>query len=363
MAAVTFIVPAGCQAGDEVLVDVSEGEEMVVTVPAGAAPGEVASIDILEVVTPDGCSAGDEVLCCDQHGGTFYCIVPAGCVEGTSFTVAQPRAMPKIPATACSDSSSLEDSGDFSIDLALALKNAVLHDETPQCSSASSSPTNSSNYGPSTSPGVDSADETSFGPPCDGWSMGPSLLSSSPAPPKLLCVGLMVEVLRSDGRYTRGTIDATDADGLTYTVRLDDGRIKYLVEEEVSTSHRPSQACHLHAARERLVHAPTSAHARVLLFHPTRTGALVLTSLDCSQDLRHFRAGAFHVGDRVFVRLQSAVASGAAVGGSADTNPALQLATIAEFDDTSETYSVVMQHSGRRESFLTEDMIVSPCKA
>ena len=186
--------------------------------------------------------------------------------------------------------------------------------------------------------------------------MGPSLLSSSPAPPKLLCVGLMVEVLRSDGRYTRGTIDATDSDGLTYTVRLDDGRIKYLVEEEVSASHRPSQACHLHPARER-PHVPTSAHACVLL-HPTRTEALVLTSSIAHRTTRarlpRRRSGLVRpAGSRM--RRSS--------GGSAATNPALQLATIAEFDDTSETYSVVMQHSGKRESFLTENMIVSPCKA
>ena len=90
--------------------------------------------------------------------------------------------------------------------------------------------------------------------------------------------------------YSRGTIDGIDEHGLTYTVRMDDGRVKHLVEEE---------------------------------------------------DLRHFRAGAFHVGDRVGVVLPS--------GG--------EPATIAEYDEDSESYTVVLQRSGKRETFITDDMI------
>ena len=40
-----------------------------------------------------------------------------------------------------------------------------------------------------------------------------------------------MEVLRSNGAYTRGTIDASDYASGTFTVRMDDGRVKYLVEE------------------------------------------------------------------------------------------------------------------------------------
>ena len=64
-------------------------------------------------------------------------------------------------------------------------------------------------------------------------------------------IGLGVEVLRTDGRRTFGTIESTDYDSGTYTVRMTNGQLKWMVEEE---------------------------------------------------DLRHYRAGKYHTGDLVIVK-------------------------------------------------------------
>ena len=104
-----------------------------------------------------------------------------------------------------------------------------------------------------------------------------------------LCVGLSVEVLRTNGTYTRGTIDAVDSESSTYTIRMDDGRTKYMVEEE---------------------------------------------------DLRLYRVGGFTAGDRVRLRSHKE-----------------QLATIAEYDDDSETYSLILA-DGRRMHFVSDDEIL-----
>jgi hypothetical protein len=72
-------------------------------------------------------------------------------------------------------------------------------------------------------------------------------------------IGLGVEVLRTDGRRTFGTIEATDYLGGTYTVRMTNGQMKYMVEEE---------------------------------------------------DLRHYRAGKYHTGDLVIVKGEPRIRDG-----------------------------------------------------
>ena len=94
-------------------------------------------------------------------------------------------------------------------------------------------------------------------------------------------------VLRSSGEYSRGRIDGADAASGTCTVRMDDGRLKYLVEMD---------------------------------------------------DLRHFRAGAFHTGDIV-----SHEATGMA-------------AAVAEFDEDSDTYTLLLR-TGQRLFYVTEGEI------
>ena len=279
---VRFVVPPGCAGGDEVLVDISENEEVLVTVPHGAAAGQCITVDFLEVTTPSGCTEGDEIICCDPEGNSFTCVVPRGCQPGSKFTVQPPSPQhPPPPLPGEEEEEEEEEDALISAATSEALQRLGLSEKA--CWSVSSSPTSS----------IDSSSsaDTCIATPHDGWQMSPSLLlPAAPPPPKLLCVGLCVEVLRSNGSYTRGTIDAVDEHSLTYTVRMDDGRPKYLVEQE---------------------------------------------------DLRHFRAGAFHVGDRVSVALPSG----------------RELAAIAEFDEDSESYTVLLQRSGKRETFVSDSMI------
>ena len=101
-----------------------------------------------------------------------------------------------------------------------------------------------------------------------------------------------MEVWRSNGQWSRGTIDEVDDASCTCTVRMEDGRLKYLVEET---------------------------------------------------ELRHYRAGAFDVGDMVNARL----------GGDA---AGLTRAAIAGYDDDSATYSLLLR-GGKRVFFVAEDEI------
>ena len=109
-------------------------------------------------------------------------------------------------------------------------------------------------------------------------------------------VGVDVEVLRTNGTYSRGRIDGADYDSGTFTIRMDDGRLKYFVEQD---------------------------------------------------DLRHYRIGAYRTGHVVSV-----------CWGSGRKQQGQQAqAMLCGYDDESETYTVALA-DGQRVHFVTEDEIV-----
>lgn len=262
------VVPSSCAEGDEMIVDIS-GVEYTVTVPLGALPD--SCIDILLptndggggnelcVEVPPEAQAGDEVVV-ESGGQSFAVTVPLDLLPGDTFLV----QLPPSPPPACL--------------LCEGFNSAKLH--------ASPLPLR-----PPTPP-----------PPTP--------------PPTLLVVGLAVEVLRSNGSYTRGTIEAADAASATYTILLEDGRLKYFVEQA---------------------------------------------------DLRQYRAGAFKAGDAVRVDLTSGSSSGSwgmssdSSGGSSSDSiggSTAQEAVIAEYDEESESYTIILRASGERVAFVTDDEIM-----
>ena len=244
--------------------DAVGGEEIDVSLPV-APPRKVDSPVTVVVTIPWGCEPGDEVVV-EYEKHSFNVVVPTDCAAGQPLNV-------DIPA-------------DFLLEAESA---APLHADDG---------------------------ETTLGEPWreaayDAPSATPPSLPPPPTPPAAMapptrfstfCVGLAVEVLRSNSTWTRGTIDAADEPSATFTVRMEDGRVKYMVEED---------------------------------------------------ELRHYRAGAFTTGDVVALRL------GARGGGSDSAEPegATTRAAIADYDDESDSYTVVLA-CGKKVYFVVEDDIV-----
>ena len=111
--------------------------------------------------------------------------------------------------------------------------------------------------------------------------------------------GEHVEVYRSDGTWSRASCIDYEAHGDTYTVRLSDGRCKFFVEGE---------------------------------------------------ELRSVPAGAFRAGQRVAVAAKGAAPWGVRGDG-------LCLACVEEYDEESESYTVVCDEDGRRLFYVTDDEI------
>ena len=117
---------------------------------------------------------------------------------------------------------------------------------------------------------------------------------------RLLCVGLVVEVLQASGSFARGTIYAVEdaaETGALYSLSMEDGSTRHDVLED---------------------------------------------------DMRLYRCGAFTLGD--VVRLQLRQQQQRSDAGHAQP---VELATIADYDDDSETYTL-LRADGRRSQFVEE---------
>jgi len=260
-----YRVPAGCSSGDLISVT-ADGAEFTVLCPDGLISGDMMEVSLpvdtsrlpsVDVELPPGVIPGDELFL-EHEGCSFSFLVPdehlwrrgVGRRGSHEVEVELPELLP--PST--------ESSGDWSDELAEMEGHA--HGLASDCESERS---------------------------------GRSHIPSAARPPSrstAFSVGEEVEVLRSNGGRTHGTVDAADFESGTYTVRMLDGRVKYLVDEE---------------------------------------------------DLRHYRAGAYHVGDQVTMRLQPQCIA--------------QPARITGFDDTSNTYSLVCLDDGKRVAFVLDEEI------
>lgn len=176
-AAIRCRIPNGLRAGDVMVVSV-DGHEFDVVVPTGARSGDVVCVnppaewnlcgESLDVDVGDA-RPGEELLV--QHEGlSFSFIVPHGHRPGSSLSV----EIPDLQA---------DSSGEWSEEAAAATS------------------------------WVDAEEQR-------------SVLRIDEFFP-----GEDVEVLRSSGGYTPATVEVADWESGTYTVRLLDGRLKYMVEE------------------------------------------------------------------------------------------------------------------------------------
>ncbi|KAL1512413.1 hypothetical protein AB1Y20_005669 [Prymnesium parvum] len=198
--AVEVIVPEGCAAGESFLVETDDGGTFSVLVPPDGYPGmplllELPDAQPLEVIVPSGVFPGDSFLV-EHAGETFSVEVPDGCEPGSPMRVDVPRAPPCVaesgearasadgkgrPASLTVDATEEKPKGKLALSLAL------------------------------------------FG----GLSLNLSLDATA-----RFHLGQQVEVYRTDGYWSLATVREFEPYGFTYTVELEDGRMKYLVEEE-----------------------------------------------------------------------------------------------------------------------------------
>ena len=86
-------IPAGCGPGSEILVDVG-GRQYFVTVPEGSEGSFVVTLPAeehgVEVVVPDGCSAGDQFVVQLEEGELVEAEVPPGCSAGDTILIHLP---------------------------------------------------------------------------------------------------------------------------------------------------------------------------------------------------------------------------------------------------------------------------------
>ena len=176
-------VPAGLCAGDEMCVMVGD-QELVVLVPAGCMAGDTIKINVppsepaallVDVVVPPTSRPGEQ-LEVTIDGTTMTFTVPKDCVPGSPVSIAIPQ-------------------------------HAKYADNEAGSSSATDLPS------------------TSLLP-----SVAQPGLGEAP-PQSKFWVGLEVSVLRTDGRRTFGIVEATDWASATYTLRMNDGRMKHMVGE------------------------------------------------------------------------------------------------------------------------------------
>ena len=300
---IRVVLPNDVVEGDEVTINSPAGDFNIV-VPPGCAGGSEIDVQVprsspvtVTVLVPSGCLPGDEITV-DYDGFDFPVILPSDSIEGMPIDVLlEMQDMLDAPPADAEYSWTSRDPTPRATPIATPVS-------TPQPSPASRRPP-VAHMSPASRrpPAIVATLSPSCGrPPQKVPPSRPSLPPPPPPPPppplprlSTFCVGLSVETLRTNGTWTRAVIDAVDPPSGTFSLRMDDGRFKYMVEES---------------------------------------------------DIRHFRAGAFNTGDVVLARL------GTGIGAAA-----LSRAAVAEYDDESESYTL-LRPDGTRAFFITNDDIV-----
>ena len=209
---VEVLIPPGCHAGSELVVNAGGDQEVLVTIPEGFGPGELLLVDlspvgggqaaaseeepVLNVVVPEGAEGGSEILVDVGDGRELAVVVPQGLRPGDMMEVVVPAATPWSPSPPPPHAEPLPPPPE------------PLPPPPPQ-------------------PKPDEEREPQR--------VQPAELSDSdeddPAQGAKFGVGQPVEVLRTDGAWSLATVVDYDDGGLTYTISLVDGRHKYFVEE------------------------------------------------------------------------------------------------------------------------------------
>ena len=244
----------------------SESHRFLVCLPAGVKSGDSITVTAegtnWPVIVPEGCIAGMEIEVClaPTPGGNdhakldaFEVVCPVSCGPGDAVNI-EAASGAQFQATVpqgCGPGSV------FLVELPSAGARIESEDNTPSACSAATTAT---------------------------------------SPFSSFEIGVDVEVLRTNGSYTRGRIDGTDYASGTYTIRMDDGRLKYLVEQE---------------------------------------------------DLRRYRIGAYRTGDVVSI----------CWGSGRKQQGQRAEAVLCGYDDESETYTVALA-GGQHVHFVTEDEMV-----
>ena len=254
------VIPDGCTAGSEMVVEVG-GQELIVIVPDGClagdtivvtappppppstpgkqsiANGDAFAASILNVTVPDGCAGGSEIIVDVADGRSLNVVVPAGL---------QPGDVMEVDVSDNYDSLRLLQDADDYDSQPPTPKPATPQPSTPskqQHSEQAAALANWPRMPPSASPPKPP-------PPKPPPTPKPAPPPPPPEEPKRVLPaelsdssddeveygkfgpGQPVEVLRSDGTWTLATVAEFDETGCTYTITLIDGRQKYFVEEE-----------------------------------------------------------------------------------------------------------------------------------
>ncbi|KAL3909762.1 MAG: hypothetical protein SGPRY_009313 [Prymnesium sp.] len=205
---VETLIPDGYGPGDEFLVETEDGRQFQVVVPPDTLPGMSVTIELsdppalLDVLVPSGLVAGDEFLV-EHEGAQFSVIVPEGCGPGSLMQVDVPSGS-AVPSLASSRKQS------FVIEQPNASK------EKGRAVEAVSAVT------------VE-ADRPKSKLTLSLALMGGLCLNLKLSAKPKFYVGDQVEVYRTDGYWSSATVCDFEEYGFTYTVELDDGRMKYMV--------------------------------------------------------------------------------------------------------------------------------------
>lgn len=348
---VRVVLPPGVSDGDEFFVTGADGIEYAVYAPAGCQGGDEIDVALprcsspvtLMVTIPELCGAGDEFTVM-HDGGTFSVIVPDAMAGGDELHVevppdalhpaAAPAGPPEQHESPVGRRPGQQPSEDGS--WGMWTWNAPLSKgASPFCSPHATRPpvsphaTRPPAAAPPHSPAPPMAPPRAPRPAPVATPAPPVMTPLPPPPPRLerfstFCVGLAVEVLRSNNSWTRGTIQTADDGGCTFTVLMEDGRLKYMVEQD---------------------------------------------------DLRHYRVGAYATGDVVCLKKDTSLASssgssstGATGGGPQETAATHATddgkaggglgprARVCDYDEESDTYTLILA-DGRKQYFVESDEI------
>ncbi|KAL3902894.1 MAG: hypothetical protein SGPRY_011883 [Prymnesium sp.] len=211
-------VPPGAKPGEQIVVRIAEplegegeGEEAVGEEAAQPSGGAGCGF---ELVVPEGCEEGDAFLV-EAGGRQFEVVVPDGCGPGSLITVELPEEEGN------DEEGGGEEERVGGMDEGRARDEERWVDEEVWAEGQE---------------GVGSdGDRLREGDAVQEPSLLRQLSSSSSlgsAGGGKFAVGQQVEVMRSDGSWSLAAVEEFEEMGCTYTVRLCDGRCKYMVEED-----------------------------------------------------------------------------------------------------------------------------------
>ena len=183
------------------------------------------------VLVPEGCTAG-MLIDIEVSGGRYLQLrIPEGCTEGMMLEVEeQIEAVQDEPELSLDEEPELQRLQPRYIDI------VVPEDTLPGDEIIVEDPATGYSYAVCVPKGCASGSSLNIQLPFEPAHEPPQEAANAcvgiGSQYSLFCIGMAVEVYRSNGSWTRGCIDASDEASGTCTVRMEDGRIKFMVEQE-----------------------------------------------------------------------------------------------------------------------------------